>query len=164
MPDDTVIRDLEPGEVEAAVEIALAAWAPIYASFRRIMGEELFEAAFPDWRAQKAGGVRDACSAARPAIVCAAERKGRIVGFITAYPNDHSGIAEIGNNAVHPDFQGQEIGTAMYRHVLIRLKDLGMRFAKVLTGGDPAHAPARRAYQKAGFAIQVPAVTYYRRL
>jgi hypothetical protein len=39
-----------------------------------------------------------------------------------------------------------------------------MRFAKVHTGLDPSHAPARRAYEKAGFTTQLPTVDYYRKL
>jgi hypothetical protein len=50
-----------------------------------------------------------------------------------------------------------------YEHALDRLREGGMRFARVGTGLDPAHAPARRAYKKAGFSIQLPSVEYYRR-
>ena len=38
------------------------------------------------------------------------------------------------------------------------------RGLSVHTGGDSAHASARRAYQKAGFTVQLPGVTYYREL
>jgi ribosomal protein S18 acetylase RimI-like enzyme len=78
--------------------------------------------------------------------------------------NHTSRIGEIGNNAVHPDVQGRGIGPQMYRHALERLRELGMRFVKVGTGGDPAHAPARRAYEKVGFDVQLPGVEYYCRL
>ena len=40
MPTDLAIRDLKPADVEQIVEIALAAWEPIFVSFRGIMGEE----------------------------------------------------------------------------------------------------------------------------
>jgi len=164
MAKDVVIRDLEPSDVEAIVEIAVAAWEPIFASFRQILGDELFAARCPDWREDKARQVRTACEPGSRARVCVAERDGRIVGFITFYPNEISCIGEIGNNAVHPDFQGQGIGTRMYEHVFERFRALGMRFARVHTGLDPSHAPARRAYEKAGFSIQLPMVDYYRKL
>ena len=32
------------------------------------------------------------------------------------------------------------------------------------TGGDPSHAPARRAYEKAGFGPAIPSLYYYRAL
>ena len=164
MPSDLTIRDLEPADVEAVVEIAVAAWAPIFASFRRILGEDLFCALHPDWRKEKAGQVRSACDPASRASVSVAEEGGRTVGFITFHMDDRTRVGEIGNNAVHPDFQGQGIGTRMYRHVFERMKEAGMRFVKVGTGGDPSHAPARAAYEKVGFSIQVPSVHYYRAL
>lgn len=164
MPDDLVIRDLEPADVEAAVEIAVAAWEPVYDSYRRTMGEELFAAAHPDWRAEKAGQIRSACEPRDQAGACVAEVAGRVVGFVTFYAFPGTGIGEIGNNAVRPDFQNRGIATRMYAHACRRLRELGMRFAAVGTGGDPVHAPARRAYEKAGFSIRLPGVKYYRKL
>lgn len=161
---DIVIRDLEPADVDAVVEIAIAAWAPIYAWCRETMGEELFAAAHPDWRESKAANIRRACDPQGPMIASVAEKEGRIAGFITFHANAESGIGELGNNAVHPDFQRMGIGSKMYQHALARLKQLGMRFVMVVTGGDPAHAPARRAYEKAGFTIQLPSVRHYREL
>jgi len=44
------------------------------------------------------------------------------------------------------------------------MKARGVRFVRVLTGGDLGHAPARRAYEKAGFTRNLPSVTYYMEL
>ena len=44
------------------------------------------------------------------------------------------------------------------------LRAHGMRVVKVTTGGDKSHAPARRAYEKAGFRTDLPTVTYFREL
>ena len=164
MADDTVIRDLEPGDVEAAVAIAVAAWEPIYAQFRQILGDEIFETLYPDGLEEKGRQVREACKPGARGVVCVAEKDSQVVGFITFYPDVRPGLGEIGNNAVHPDHQGQGIGPRMYRHAFDRFRELGMRFVKVGTGLDPSHAPARRAYEKAGFDIQLPSVTYYRKL
>ena len=38
------------------------------------------------------------------------------------------------------------------------MKSSGMQVATVATGGDPSHAPARRAYEKSGFNVQIPSV------
>ena len=164
MRQDVAIRDLRAGDVEAIVEIAIAAWEPIYAHRRKVMGDALFEKLHSDWRERKAAEVRSACARAAGADVCVAEDAGRVVGFITFTSDDARQVGEIGNNAVHPAFQARGIGTAMYRHVFGKLKERGMRYVQVTTGGDPAHAPARRAYERAGFTIQLPSVTYYREL
>jgi len=164
MSGAAVVRNLEPGDVEAAVAIAVAAWTPIYAQFRQTLGDEVFEAAYPNCLEAKARQVREACDPDNRAMVCVAERDGQVVGFITFYANVRPGVGEIGNNAVHPDHRGHGIGPQMYRHVLDRFRALGMRVAKVGTGLDPSHAPARRAYEKAGFDLQLPSVAYYRTL
>jgi ribosomal protein S18 acetylase RimI-like enzyme len=157
------IRDLVPDDVDAIVAIALAAWEPIYRFFRQEMGADLFQTVFPDWRAEKARQVETACRPGSGARVCVAEQGGEVVGFATYYAN-RPGVGEIGNNAVRPDRQGQGIGPQMYGYIFERLRELGVRYVKVSTGGDPAHAPARSAYRKAGFEIALPGVDYYRAL
>jgi ribosomal protein S18 acetylase RimI-like enzyme len=159
-----LIRDFEPRDVERIVEIAVAAWEPIYAYYRQTMGQELFEVVFPDWQTEKAGQVRRSCLPQSSVQVCVAEVDGLVVGFITFYAHEGDRVGTIGNNAVHPQWQGQGIGPDMYEHVFARLRDLGFRAARVSTGGDPSHAPARRAYEKAGFDVPLPEVTYYRKL
>jgi hypothetical protein len=52
----------------------------------------------------------------------------------------------------------------MYLSVLERMKELGMAVATVTTGGDPSHAPARRACEKAGFGPAIPSVSLYKLL
>jgi len=158
------IRDLEPQDVERIVEIAVAAWEPIYAYYRQTMGQELFEIVFPDWQTEKAGQVRRSCRSQSSAQVCVAEVDGLVVGFITFYVHEGDRVGTIGNNAVHPQWQGQGIGPTLYEHVFARLRALGFQAVRVSTGGDLSHAPARRAYEKAGFDVSLPEVTYYHKL
>ncbi|WP_437957583.1 GNAT family N-acetyltransferase [Sorangium sp. So ce119] len=70
----------------------------------------------------------------------------------------------IGLNAVDPAHAGKGIGTAMYEFALARMRQSGMKVATVATGGDPSHAPARRAYRKAGFDVEIPSVWMCRKL
>ncbi|MFB3103854.1 MAG: hypothetical protein ACE1ZA_02905, partial [Pseudomonadales bacterium] len=56
------------------------------------------------------------------------------------------------------------IGTWMYEYAVEQLREVGMRVAEVGTGGDPSHAPARRAYAKAGFGPGIPNVYLYQEL
>jgi GNAT superfamily N-acetyltransferase len=159
-----VIRGVPPGDVEAVVEIALAAWEPFFEWLKGRMGQEMFACFCPDWRAEKERQVRETCAGRDTGIALVAEHEGRIVGFVTYYRDPDAGRGEIGNNAVHPDHQGHGIGTAMCKEVLRRLREEGIRFVKVCTGGDPFHAHARRVYEKAGFGVSVPGVEFYRAL
>ncbi len=164
MADEVIIRDLQPGDEDAIAGIAILAWTPIYARYEQLLGKAIFEVAYPNALAEKAQHVREACDPRHPAMVYVAEMNRRVVGFVTFCANDTFGVGEIGNNAVHPEFQGRGIGTLMYERVFQRLRERGMRVVKVGTGGDPAHAAARRAYEKSGFAASLPNVTYYREL
>ena len=165
MTDGVIIRELAPEDVARLLEIAVAAWEPVFASFRRILGDELFQLIHPDWQEEKRNHIRSACSEASAGTVLVAEKAGVLVGFVSYYPNaPEQGMAEIGNNAVHPDFQRQGIAHLMYQEVLRRLRATDTRFVRVCTGGDPSHLPARRAYEKAGFHITLPGVEYFRRL
>jgi ribosomal protein S18 acetylase RimI-like enzyme len=164
MSHDVAIREMKAGDVEAMEQIAIAAWTPIAAFSRKTMGEDLYTRLNPDWKQRKGGQVRRACEPESGAMVRVAEKGGRIVGFVTFHANMAPGVGEIGNNAVHPDFQGQGIAQELYRSAFEQLKKLGTKFVKVHTGADPAHEPARRAYERAGFNIRLPSVDYYRAL
>ena len=164
MPAEIIIRDMQPGDLERMVEIALMAWEPIYEGFRRDMGEALFATVHPDWRQEKAQQIRQAAEPREGALALVAELEGQIVGFVTFFTRRDIPVGEIGNNAVAPDFRGRGIAGQLYDQAFERLKARGMRYVQVITGGDEAHAPARRAYEKAGFQARWRTVQYYRPL
>jgi GNAT superfamily N-acetyltransferase len=170
MANDITIRPIAPGEItddlrETLVDLSVTAWKPIYDQYRRTTGEDLFLTLYPDWRENKAGHIRRALEVAHDPGLAVAECDGQVVGFVTWYLDvGRKGIGEIGNNAVRPDQQGKGIASRLYELAMDEMRAAGMRYAKVGTGLDPAHAPARRAYEKAGFDIAIPSVEYYRTL
>lgn len=166
MSDDILIREVRPDDADALARIATEAWRPIYEYRRQTLGDELYELAYPDALEHKAEQVRRVCGPDTSAEVRVVEKDGSVAGFITFFIDVKPGMGEIGNNAVHPDFQGQGIGRRMYAHVFEEMKKRGQTHVKVATGGegDPTHAPARRAYEKSGFDRKLPSVTYFRKL
>lgn len=158
-----IFRPVRPEEIEQIAGIAVRAWAPIYAHYRQTLGDALFAKLFPHWQQNKGDQVRNVARA-RPDCVFVTECEGRVVGFTSFLINQESGVGDIGNNAVDPDFQGGGVGSYQHRQVLRLMRERGMRAARVSTGLDPAHAPARRSYEKAGFALSLPNVTYYKDL
>ncbi len=160
---DVVVRAARIDDSARCQEIAVAAWEPIYASSHRALGAAIFDHLHPDWRAAKAGQVADALEkrTAWALVACAGDE---IVGFATFRVDQQRGIGEIGNNAVAPTWQGRGIAAALYDGVLERFRQQGLRVAKVTTGLDEAHAPARAAYDRAGFSAAVASVTLYREL
>ena len=164
MSNDIVIRDVEPAEIETIAQMAAVAWEPIYASRRKMVGDDLFAILHTHWREKKADQIREACKADNPTGVCVAVMDERIAGFVTYRTDEKTGIGEIGNNAVDPACQGHGIAGRMYAYVFERMREAGMRYVKVGTGGDAGHAPARRAYEKAGFDRCIPHVEYWQEL
>ncbi|MDH7570437.1 MAG: GNAT family N-acetyltransferase [Armatimonadota bacterium] len=162
MPEDPqqCFRLVRPDEVESIAQLAVRAWKPIYENMRRLLGEELFRALHPKWEENKAEQVRS-MARRHPEWVYVTEVEGRVVGFITFTMNSETGVGEIGNNAVDPEYQGGGVGTAQHREVLRIFREHGMRVAKVTTGLDEAHAPARRSYEKAGFNRCTTHITYF---
>jgi RimJ/RimL family protein N-acetyltransferase len=144
--------------------IRAAAFAPVFASFRSILGEEIYNLA--QARDDNAQGdlLASALAPGSGWEVYAAEQAGVVVGFVSVRLNHETRVGEIGLNAVHPEHAGTGIGAEMYELVLARMKEAGMQVATVSTGGDPSHAAARRAYEKAGFKVQIPSVWLCRKL
>jgi GNAT superfamily N-acetyltransferase len=153
------IRPFEPGDALVLEQIRQAAFAPVFASFREILGEEIYR------RAQahedgKQGALLTSLLREDSGweVYCAEDAGGEVVGFVSLQLDADRLVGEIGLNAVHPQHAGKGIGTSLYEHAVERMKAAGMRVATVATGGDPSHAPARRAYVKAGFDVEFPNV------
>ena len=153
-----VIRGVSVGDAPRLEEVRRAAFAPVFASFRAILGEDIYHLTqAPNDEAQ----ARYLASLLAPDSdweLYVAEQAGTVVGFVSVQLNRDTTIGEIGLNAVHPDWAGAGIGTAMYDFTVERMREAGMRVATVSTGGDPSHAPARRAYAKAGFDRGIPSI------
>lgn len=100
-----------------------------------------------------------------PGCMLVTEIEGQVVAFVTYFLIDPArGLGEISNNAVHPDFQGQGLARRQYERVFDELRSRGADCVRVTTGLDDSHLPARRAYEAAGFDMELPMVTYYRSL
>ncbi len=159
-----LVRSATSDDLSKFEVIREAAFKPVFESFRRILGDEIYEIA---QASEDAGQQAYLASLFQPASgweLYAVEAEDVVVGFISVQLNHETTVGEIGLNAVHPDYTGRGIGTEMYDFATARMKEAGMRVATVSTGGDPSHAPARRAYEKAGFDVQIPSVWMCRTL
>ena len=141
-----------------------AAFAPIFASFRSLLGDEIYAVAQAPGDAAQGELLASLLARDSGWTVYVAETAGAVAGFVSIKLDHQSRVSEIGLNAVDPSHAGHGIGTAMYEFAIARMKEAGMRVATVSTGGDASHAPARRAYEKAGFAVHIPSVWLCRML
>jgi GNAT superfamily N-acetyltransferase len=163
-PPGLLLRAHAPGDLPELQRIRAAAFRPVFRFFAEIVGNAIAEIAFARADEEQAELLDRLCAEGSGSTVLVAELRGAALGFVSFTTDAATRIGEIGLNAVRPDMAGQGIGTAMYEHVLARMKDAGMSVATVGVGGDPSHAPARRAYEKAGFGAALPSLWLYRLL
>lgn len=158
------LRPFEPGDLPVLQAIRAAAFAPVFASFRELVGAEIAEFALASAEAEQARLLDTICAPGSGHELRVATCRNEPAGFVAFTFDGARRVGEIGLNAVHPDQSGRGVGTAMYQAVLAEMKTRGIAVVEVGTGGDPSHAPARRAYEKAGFGPSIPSVTLYCRL
>ena len=155
------IREALPEDLWRALEIAKHAWKRIHDSALEIMGEAMHAVLCANWEDRKAEAVMGQWERHPEWFRVVESEGGGVVAFLTFRVDAERSLGTILNNAVAPEMQGRGIGTAMYRYALNFFREEGMAYASVGTGLDEGHAPARRAYEKAGFTIAQPHVTYY---
>lgn len=164
MAFDLALRPFRPDDLPILHRIREAAFEPVFASFRALVGAEIAAVAFAQAEAEQGKHLEEISAEDSGHRVFVVEANGDVAGFVSFSVDSAKRSGEIGLNAVHPDFAGRGVGTWMYRETLARMKALGADVAEVGTGGDASHAPARRAYEKAGFGPAIPGLHLYRRL
>jgi len=161
---DCHFRPYAPSDYSKLHEIRNAAFAPVFASFRELVGDAIAPIAFAAAEEEQGALLDQLCVRESGGELHVMEVGDEVAGFVALAFDHHTGIGEIELNAIHPGHQGRGLGLKMYNHACARLKLAGMKIATVGTGGDPAHAPARRAYEKAGFSAGLPTVYLYKKL
>lgn len=156
------VREYRESDLAEVMAIADAAWRPIRKMSREALGDAVSDILNPMGDAVSKGLQVKAQIESGKYGVAVCEHGGKAVGFIT-WTNDGP-VGEICNNAALPGSGLKGVGQAMYRFVLDAFRKEGIRVVKVTTGLDWAHAPARRAYERAGFSKHLDSTTYYMEL
>jgi ribosomal protein S18 acetylase RimI-like enzyme len=162
MTDDAIqIHDFREEDLDAVVAFSLRAWQPVFESLREVLGDKIFLRLHPDWRSNQAEAVKSSClSEQRDVFVAVAD--GKPVGFAAVVLNAfHEGMGVIEIIGVDPDYQRRGISSRLTEQATEYMQRSGMDIAVVETGGDPGHAPARAAYQAAGFTL-LPIARFFR--
>lgn len=160
MPENQLtLRTIAPADYAAVIGIANRAYRNARKFTRAELGDKLADLAFPGGDDKSKGLEIERFLAKTPTQAIVAESDGQIVGFATWHVDGK--IGTVGNNGADPDNHVPGTGTAMYRELLRIFRAHGCAAAKVMTGLSEPFAPARRAYQKAGFGLGIGSVTYY---
>jgi ribosomal protein S18 acetylase RimI-like enzyme len=115
-----------------------------------------------DWRVAQRAAVESVC-AAEDVHVWIASEESQTSGFVALKLHPEDQMGEIYMIAVDPDFQRRGIATNLTSHSVEWFRNAGMSIVMVETGGDPGHAPARRAYEASGFR-NLPVARYFKSL
>ncbi len=158
-----LIRPFDNNDLEAIVQLSVVAWEPVFLSFQQVLGPAIFPLIYPDWQTIQKAAVASVCQDREKYTVLVAEADGNVAGFLAYELNHNDKTGEVYMLAVHPDYQKRGIGTDLNNLALAQMKASGMQLAVVGTGGDPGHAPARKAYEKVGYTA-LPLVRYYKSL
>jgi ribosomal protein S18 acetylase RimI-like enzyme len=157
------IRNYTDQDIEAIVDLSIQAWAPVFDSFQKVLGPQIYPLLYPDWRESQAQAVAQICQDQENYHTLVSETGGKVVGFLVYTLNQENHHGEVLLLAVHPDYQNDGIGTDLNIIALREMKAASMILAVVETGGEEGHAPARRSYEKAGYT-PLPLVRYFKDL
>ncbi|MYQ86496.1 MULTISPECIES: GNAT family N-acetyltransferase, partial [unclassified Streptomyces] len=103
------VRPFEVRDLDSVVDLSLRAWVPVYESFAKVLGPEVFQRQYPDWRTSQRDKVEAACTAGK-AHVWVAEAGAEVVGFVAVVLEPESDAGAVELLAVDPDCQGREVG------------------------------------------------------
>ncbi len=157
-----VMRPYKKADCVRVLDICVAAFEPIHSGFEQALGSRIFKLQYQDWKEQYAATLRSISPRDPNRKVLVAELDGAVAGFVFTSLDAKRKTGEIGLNAVDPKLHGRGIGRAMYEFALKDLKERGAEIACVGTGGDAAHAPARRAYEAIGFDKALPGLHLFK--
>jgi GNAT superfamily N-acetyltransferase len=157
------IRGFDEEDLEQVVEFSVRAWEPVFASVRSVLGDQVFLRLHPKWQESQAEAVRSSCTnPERDVFVAVVDN--RPVAFVAVALNAfHERMGWIEIIGVDPDYQRRGVSSQLTEFAIDHMRSHGMDIAVVETGGDPGHAPARAAYEAAGFTV-LPIARYFRLL
>ena len=164
MEEKIIVRNATPADEERIVEIAREQWRIIYENYKSRLGDELY--AIYHGTVEGNLDVKEAAIRmnARDLENCfVTEVDGYVAGFAHFRTETVRGniCGVVGHNAVDNRFKGRGIAGRQYAVIYDKMRALGCIAARVHTGLDEMHAPARRAYEKSGFSANLPDINYY---
>ena len=144
--------------VAPCVEIALKLWTIIHGEYAKRIGDDIHDVTGAGW--QDAHRINIANQQRKPTSLVAL-LDGKVVGFCGCRV-ENGVLGVIGYNGVDPAYRGRGIARYLYEAAFDSFRNQGIRCARVYTGRDDGHGPARRAYEKAGFDKKIINTTYYK--
>ncbi|MBE6929290.1 MAG: GNAT family N-acetyltransferase [Ruminococcaceae bacterium] len=159
MTEKITIVPAREEHIADCVRISIECYEIIHEAYSELLTPEIHDGAMGNWREIKKKSIEDQ---QRGPNAFVALLDGKVVGF-AAY-TIINGVGHILNNAVDNCYRGNGIAKLLYERLFEGMRADGALYARVHTGGDDGHAPARRAYEKMGFEKYLPSVDYIKKL
>lgn len=148
---DLTVVPYTAGHRAAVLDLAMRSWAPVLARMRESVPHFVYDNFYPDgWRVRQEADLAQVLDE-EPDTVDVAMLNGTIVGWVSTRIHPEDSMGEVHVITVAPEQQRGGVGRALLEHAHGRVRRAGMRMVMVETGGDPGHAPARAAYEAAGY-------------
>ena len=163
MTTELKIRAFRPEDLETVMGVANRAFRKIRSESRAALGDLISDLLRPAGDDVSKGLEVKNFVAQHPENCLVCEANGKIVGFATFVLGANQ-IGTICNNGADPDAHVFGVGRTLYREILRIFREKGMKAACVTTGLGDEFAPARRAYEKAGFDRSISSINYYMEL
>lgn len=85
------------------------------------------------WAERKCVQIDDDIKFEPEGVLVAEDDDGTILGYITTYTDESSGVGRIPNLAVAPEAQGKGVGTSLINAAIDRFEEAGMELIKIET-------------------------------
>ena len=149
--------------LQAVLDITRAAWSPVFPLLREDIPDFVYRSFYPDgWLTRQLADVEATCLD-DVTDMWVAMADGALSGFLGLRAHEEDSMGEIHIIAVHPDHQQLGVGAALMTFAFDWMRQRGLAMAMVETGDDRGHAPARAAYESAGFE-RYPVARFFRKL
>ena len=152
-----------PEHLEGVLDITRRAWSPVFPLMQDDIPDYVFDAFYPDgWLKRQLADVEMTCRDDETSM-WVSFTDGELSGFLGLRAHEEDSMGEIYIIAIDPRYQRRGLGTALMMFAFDWMRERDLTMAMVETGDDGGHAPARAAYESAGFA-RYPVARYFRRL
>ena len=152
-----------PDHLDAVLDITRRAWSPVFPLVQEDIPGYVFEAFYPKgWLQRQLADVEATCSDPETDMWLSLTEEAPS-GFLGLRAHQEDSMGEIYIIAVDPTYQRRGVGQALMTFAFSWMRERGLAMAMVETGGDRGHAPARAAYESAGFE-RYPVARYFRKL
>ena len=155
---ELLIVPMADEHIDKILEIAYSSWEAIHTAYKECLGEELYNLVKPDWKNNLKKSILKIMDISDFYV---AILNNEIHGFCSLRYEKEGKLGIFGYNGVSLNSRGLRIASRMYSFLKGELLKKGAVYARVHTGLDDGHAPARRAYERTGFSHPLPMITYY---